>query len=562
MSGTIRLVFRQSSKDKKTASFRIESAASGQAWHKFILPWQDPDEWSAVYLYLKAFREQQGSWAKINPTIKKIAITKGLADQYGTPLDDRAKVVGKELYKAVFKDDIAKKELQQGLECRSQDVPSPSLVEMHFEAEGHFLQTYPWEVMHDEQGFLFDTRGAALVRYVDFPKPIKKGGLLVKRLNVFVVDPCPKEYGEPGTRGRDALVELLSQADDHIKLQLHLAAPTLSSDLNWETCLDALDKALKKAKDDGSLIHAVHIEAHGRFGKLHCGDVHPHSTDVCGCGVRLTQPPQGYVAFAAKGKTQWISGQKLASIFRNQGVRLVVLSVCDSGVVGGGSVFNSMAGALLQGGIPAVVAMQFPVEIESNRTFVYSFYRSVLDELPMADAVARARTSLLAADEHWYRPTLYLRTELDDPRGKLFGPSSAESLLIAGLSDWKHMHHEAQALLGKVELVLDYLHRGSTADAHWIWVTECLPKLESINEKWKFKYVNRDDPVEALQDKIRNLGDISSRLERAAEGPLGLDYLSRQVGDLKARLFDVLSRADRGIIEMIDKIEQMESRKG
>jgi hypothetical protein len=64
--------------------------------------------------------------------------------------------------------------------------------------------------------------------------------------------------------------------------------------------------------------------------------------------------------------------------------------------------------------------MQFSVTAEAATRFTRSFYLSVGQRNPLTVAVGQARAALFADRTAWYRPVLYLRTDDDNPEGRLF----------------------------------------------------------------------------------------------------------------------------------------------
>ncbi len=412
MSQTIKLTLRQIS---ETEAMVILDSAQGEADHTFDLPWLDVQEWNVVFLYLKAFKNHRESWPK-NAAIKEVATKLQLAQKNGMPLRQRVEHIGRRLYQTVLGDGKCERLFQRAFHSYQGGSP---IVELHFPEAGHYLQTYPWEVLHDGSEFLFDSLRASLVRYIDFGQPLHplKGK---DTLNILLVDPRPKmpsEYAQLPVLDRTTLKSLLSKASSQLRVQ------ELDAGLTQAATFDSLHQALNQFYGD---IRVIHIDAHGEYGRLceACDTLSPHGAETCqDCGwtFPLEHKEQGYIAFAkAGGSLQWISGQQLGKVWIKRGIQLVVLSVCNSGLGGGGSVFNSIAGALVKQGIPAVVAMQFPVEAVSTQAFIASFYQMLLNDVPLTEAIAAARTSLLGIEDAWYRPVLYLRTDPENMEGRIF----------------------------------------------------------------------------------------------------------------------------------------------
>jgi len=80
--------------------------------------------------------------------------------------------------------------------------------------------------------------------------------------------------------------------------------------------------------------------------------------------------------------------------------------------------FAGIAQSLVQGNLPAAIAMQFEISDDAAITFASEFYRSIADGLPIDSALAEARLAIFAQDNglEWGTPVLYLRS----PNGEIF----------------------------------------------------------------------------------------------------------------------------------------------
>ncbi|MGQ9907675.1 MAG: CHAT domain-containing protein [Candidatus Flexifilum sp.] len=98
------------------------------------------------------------------------------------------------------------------------------------------------------------------------------------------------------------------------------------------------------------------------------------------------------------------------------GIRLVVLNTCRSGQPAESDALRGLATNLAQRGVPAVVAMQFPISDSAARSFSEEFYHALADFMPIDEAVSEGRRAIvnrglgLSATE-WATPVLYLRSD-------------------------------------------------------------------------------------------------------------------------------------------------------
>jgi CHASE2 domain-containing sensor protein len=193
--------------------------------------------------------------------------------------------------------------------------------------------------------------------------------------------------------------------------------------------------------------HVLHFDGHGLYGKRclneQCGTIHKGiKADRCRtCNTALPEA-QGYLVFENEdGKPDYVSAQELGAMLQlssftdsssqSSRVALTVLSACQSGMaVAGDSVFNGTAQNLISHRVPAVVAMQYSVSVQSATRFAEQFYRSLGQKNSLAVAVSQGREAMGAEGNQWYRPVLYLRWR-DNEGGQLFAASSKTTAPIS-----------------------------------------------------------------------------------------------------------------------------------
>ena len=136
----------------------------------------------------------------------------------------------------------------------------------------------------------------------------------------------------------------------------------------------------------------------------------------------------GIVLAAPGGGGSVVAADRLAEMVQAKGVRLVVMGACDTGRRAGHdrmghNVWGGVAAALVERGIPAVVAMQFTIGDRRAAAFAAALYRALVGGLTVDEAVALGRTAIRTAStgdradvRDWAVPVLYLR----DHGGRLF----------------------------------------------------------------------------------------------------------------------------------------------
>lgn len=113
-------------------------------------------------------------------------------------------------------------------------------------------------------------------------------------------------------------------------------------------------------------------------------------------------------------KSSRLKAEELGMILNNRGIRLVILSACDTAAGNFNDNFAVTAAALVRYGIPAVVANQLPVPDSTVATFVGALYEKLLECGDIDLAVSEGRIRLAVdlgttpdAVLEWGIPTLY-----------------------------------------------------------------------------------------------------------------------------------------------------------
>jgi hypothetical protein len=392
----------------------------------FRLPWTNEHAWNAVYTSIES---SSGKNTYLTGPSLAQGIKMGLINSTGGLSSDHLKRVGQTLYHALFKSQPVRAIFEQwlnflALSRGAQADKECIVVQLYISANGSRLHAYPWELLFngDNQKFLFNTSAAQIVRTIDvFTNPVSIPGS--DTLNVLLVDPRPEIAPLPTLpqHDRSVLTELAKVYSNDIHI---LGLPDGAF-----TTLEKLESFFSPTHHDAKTAFVLHIDTHGNYGWLcpECHHLNPPRKDTCeSCSQKPGEKPKnlGYMAFEDDiGNIVWIDGERLGKFLYNRPIQMVVLSTCKSGLMGGSSAFNSVAGALIQHQIPAVVAFQNSISVDAAKRFVKRLYYGLAYKHPLVDCMAEARVSMSTAgiyDEDWYRPVLYLGTDRKNPRGELF----------------------------------------------------------------------------------------------------------------------------------------------
>lgn len=266
-------------------------------------------------------------------------------------------------------------------------------LELEWSAKEAAFHRFPWEILHDGDGFLALQGGVTLLRRV--PGPATALASATTPLDVlFVV-------------GRSLRDDVIRPAAEYLGLTQHLKALGIDRQLRPRLLLEASTDCLAAALAQQRPA-VVHVIAHGRL-----------------------EAGRAYIELDAK------QGQGVDNVFADSFLELlkdddhpppvVVLSACETGValdsVQRGEASAPFAAELVAGGVPLVVGMTGPVGDLACRLFARAFYSALLSGSDAAEATAAGRR---AAVQHggydplsaydWALPTLFVSSSLKEAR--------------------------------------------------------------------------------------------------------------------------------------------------
>ncbi|HKI00529.1 MAG TPA: CHAT domain-containing protein [Thermoanaerobaculia bacterium] len=300
-----------------------------------------------------------------------------------------AQQVGDQLFRGLFSGQV-KSLYDQSLGTISSRAGCGLRIKLKFDAQDQELAqliSVPWEFLWrgETHDFLSLSRLSPVVRYLDVPRPVAPI-LLESVLRVLVVISSP-----PGLPALDVEQE-----------RANLEAACRS----WKgveiTVLERADSAAIRRHLLEKPFHVFHFIGHGGFD--------PEE----GEGVLFFERPDG--------QPEPVTGQALATFLKDfKTLGLVFLNACDTARTDSSGVnpFSGVAGALVLGGLPAVVAMQFPISDRAAIAFSTAFYQRLAIGDPVDASVVEGRQAILAAvpgKHEWGTPVLFLRV----PDGTVF----------------------------------------------------------------------------------------------------------------------------------------------
>jgi hypothetical protein len=267
------------------------------------------------------------------------------------------------------------------------------------------LAQLPWELMWDpgEEEFLLLSRKrptVSLVRYLQRGRPLEP--LTVKPpLEVLAVIAAPKQL--PGlnvARERERMDAALQPLVDEGVVRV----TWLDGNPTWHDLQQALGQRAW---------HVLHFIGHGGFD---------------------SRRGEGLVYLAdedAPDAAHPLTAQGLSSLLVEcRSLRLVLLNACEGAREGDSQSFASIAASLSGDGIPAVVAMQYPISDTAAIAFGRAFYERVAKWEPVDAAVASARNAVRLDEStlEWATPVLHLRAQ----NANLFAREGRRSPTLSG----------------------------------------------------------------------------------------------------------------------------------
>ena len=293
---------------------------------------------------------------------------------------------GADLFNAIFQDQIKGRYDQSlGIIGRSND----DHLRIKLRIESPQLMRVPWEYLYD---------------------PIRRSHLsLDKKLSIVRYLLVPKE------------IEAL-EVEPPLKILIIMAAPSDNNPLQVENEIIKIDRSLKqlqrkrqvkidvirnvtveKLRNKIQGYHVIHFIGHGDFSKIQDEEI--------GCLMFESE----------EGSTDLVDAEQLSLLVCQTSVRLVVLNACETAKTSTFDAFLGVAPALVNAGIPAVIAMQFPMPDQSAVIFSEEFYRSLAKhyyqiDAAMTDARIAIATKIGIDRIDWGIPVLFMRS----PDGILF----------------------------------------------------------------------------------------------------------------------------------------------
>ncbi len=305
------------------------------------------------------------------------AILRSVRPVRSSRLESDLRAIGDGLFRALLTQNYEMRLLYSGSRNALADG-SNLRVKLRIEAES--LGALPWEYFYDDlviKDYLGLDAHTSLVRYVPMAQQTPRMSIQgpVRILGMAA---------NPRTGNGADFARPLDVTDERARIDKAIRSLHESGEVNFQWVAGESYDDLFAAMYKGPW-HVFHFVGHG-------------GVDESG---------EGFVMLAGEsGASEEYSASKLNRVLGLAGpLRLVVLNCCDSAR---GS--SSLAKKLVLSGVPAVLAMQFPISDEAAIEFSSAFYFAIASGAPVDGAVTHARIRMQNKSPiEWGIPVLYMR---------------------------------------------------------------------------------------------------------------------------------------------------------
>jgi hypothetical protein len=272
-------------------------------------------------------------------------------------------------------------------------------IRLRIDAGAPELHALPWELLRDpgDGGTPQDVASSTATPFSRYlAGKWQPGTAILKRpVKVLVAIANPENLSEFGLADIDVEVELAQLRTASADLEVELAV------LPSPCTLPALEAALQQG------YHILHFIGHGAY------------KETGGAALYLANE-DNHVEIARDQEIAAMLARCLAGAGRDDDnpLRLVFLSSCETATRSPAGAFIGLAPRLVDAGLPAVLAMQDLLPVQTARTFSATFYRRLLEHGQVDLACNEARSAILTAELPGAAiPVLFMRLQ----NGQLLG---------------------------------------------------------------------------------------------------------------------------------------------
>lgn len=353
------------------------------------------------------------------------------------PVHRTFEALGEQLYQMIFHNGVGDAFEKKYTEARKHDRKLQ--VTLSFREEGRDLASLPWEFLRrptreGSEGYFLATHvQLVLSRYIPLEEGPRALPMCQLPLRILFVMTIPREPAWKDERS-DLVDTMAGLQDDPNRIQVSTVPEWVGQDIN---------EKLRSQKP-----HIVHL-------------VGVCKNEDDGIVIALPEPRGGFT---------WQPQTNLVSVL-TEGMRpedlprLVVLHLVQPGPDDFTATFDRLAPALVRSGIPAVLAMRYPIPASVAKDFIEKFYQRLARGFKLGEAVQQARNALFAGrgsrDRLFGGPVLYMQSVDEELVSATTRVSRSEASLISVSAE---AMHEADGFGSKVERMRNLVHRMARDD--------------------------------------------------------------------------------------------------
>jgi hypothetical protein len=306
---------------------------------------------------------------------------------------DTFRVLGDNLWNLALNNDIGMEliEAHQRMPEQDEDSQDPILLRISFEQDASDLAALPWEFVRwpgrpDGGFFLAAQTNLVLGRFLEDFRDLDIKPIDMKVRALFV-ELLPQRFREQ-RKEFDEMISKLQEIGDAFEIE---------EIRGWDP--DAVRTRLDGLRAEGKFVDVVHLVAVCEETQSGPRLYLPEDDDAREWHGQDPEP----VVNALKGDNATRPG-------------LVVLHLSDLRGTDPPAHFERLAPAFVKAGIPAVLAMQYPMTHPYGRDFVHNFYSRLTKEEAIGQAVQAARYDLTYGrqpNRHFGAPVLYMQSKVD-----------------------------------------------------------------------------------------------------------------------------------------------------
>ncbi len=327
---------------------------------------------------IRADSQQGEVWSELRLERNQIELALQLIESEKTN-SNLLKTFGNQLYQALFPNQInAKFHATMAAAEKNQDSVRLPLI-----FESPELATLPWEFLYDQgtNTFLANNIQTVLSRYIDVPLQKRDIKTATLPLKVLLVISTPTDLPSLDTTAEQNLIQ---QA-----LKKHIETGQIELDVLQKATIRNINQKLREKP-----YNIFHFIGHGEFNNN-----------------------KGYIVLVDENdKAKLLDDETFANFFLGDcNLGLVILNCCKGAAVSSNQPFAGTAANLVRRGIPAVVAMQYPIWDSTAKLFADKFYRTLAQGYPVDAAIQKTRNLIsmeVGLDKpDFATPVLYMRAK-------------------------------------------------------------------------------------------------------------------------------------------------------